>query len=272
MKDNNLVQFLLSKEFRKQIKYALAIFFGIILFTSICLRIITRHNSTHPVPNFKGLTISQAVELADDNNLRIQIMDSVYNQFHKRGTIVEQEPGEGTRVKKNRRIFLVLNAMNAEKILMPNVVGVSLRQAIELLESNGLLAGHLRYVPDIATNNVLNQRFNGKEISPGSEIFRGSHIDLILGKSNYSESAQMPELKGLTLREAEKQISQAFLNLGATIYDNSVQSADDSLNATIYKQKPESAGKQFVALGSIVDIWLTVDKDKIKTNSAGKDE
>jgi eukaryotic-like serine/threonine-protein kinase len=272
MKDNNLVQFLLSKEFRKQIKYALAIFFGIILFISICLRIITRHNSTHPVPNFKGLSISQAAELADDNNLRIQIMDSVYNQFHKRGTVVEQEPREGFQVKRNRRIFLVMNAINPEKVMMPNVVGVSMRQAIEILESNGLLAGHLRYVPDIATNNVLNQRFNGKEISPGSEVVRGSRIDLILGKSNYSESAQMPDLKGLTLREAEKQISVAFLNLGATIYDNSVQNSDDSLNATIYRQKPESNSKQFVALGSIVDIWLTVDAEKTKTNSTEKDE
>jgi eukaryotic-like serine/threonine-protein kinase len=272
MKDNNLIQFLLSKEFRKQITYALAIFFGIILFTSICLRIITRHNNMHPVPNFKGLSISQAQELAEDNNLRIQIMDSVYNQFHKRGTIVEQEPREGDKVKRNRRIFLVMNAVNQEKVMMPNVVGVSMRQAIELLESNGLLAGHLRYVPDIATNNVLNQRFNGKEILPGTEIIRGSRIDLILGKSNYSEAAQMPDLKGLTLQEAEKLISQAFLNLGATIYDNSIQSADDSLNATIYKQKPESTSKQFVALGSIVDIWLTVDSEKVKTNSAEKDE
>ncbi len=272
MKNNKLVQFLLSKEFRTQVKYALAIFFGIILFASICIKIFTKHNITHPVPNFKGLSISQAKELADDNNLRIQIMDSVYNQFHKRGTVVDQEPKEGTQVKRNRRIFLVMNAMNPEKVMMPNVVGVSLRQAIALLESNGLVAGHLRYVPDIATNNVLNQRYKGIEISPGSEIIKGSHIDLVLGKSNYNEAAEMPNLVGLNLREAEKQIAQANLNLGATIYDNSVQNSDDSLNAIIYKQKPEPNNRQFAAMGSIVDIWLSVDAEKTKTNSTEKDE
>jgi beta-lactam-binding protein with PASTA domain len=272
MKDNNLIQYFLSKDFRKQVKYALAIFFGIILFTSICLRIFTRHNITYAVPDFRGLSLVQAKELAGDNNLRVQIMDSVYNQLYKRGTVVEQEPKGGVQVKKNRHIFLVMNAMNPEKVMMPNIVGVSLRQAIALLESNGLGAGHLRYVPDIATNNVLNQKYKGKEINPGTEIEKGSKVDLILGKSNYSESVEMPYLIGLSRHEAERQIAQAYLNLGAAIYDNSVQNSDDSLNAIVYKQKPEHETKRFIAMGSIADIWLTVDKDKIKTNSAEKDE
>jgi eukaryotic-like serine/threonine-protein kinase len=272
MKNNFLVKFLLSKEFWNLIKYALAIFFGIILFISICLRVFTRHNSTYTVPGFKGLSLSQAKELAEDNNLRIQIMDSVYNQFHKRGTVVDQEPKEGIQVKKNRHIFLVINAMNAEKVMMPNVIGVSLRQAIAILESNGLLAGRLRYVPDIATNNVLNQKLKGKEITPGIEVEKGTHIDLVLGKSGYSESVQMPDLSGLTLHEAEKQIAQSYLNVGAIIYDNSIQNSEDTLNALVYKQKPGSSNKHFIAMGSIVDIWMTVESEKIKKNTAEKDE
>jgi eukaryotic-like serine/threonine-protein kinase len=272
MKDNYLIKFLLSKEFRKLLKYALAIFFGIILFTSICLRIFTRHNSTYAVPGFLGLSLSQAKELAEDNNLRIQVMDSVYNQYHKRGTVVDQEPKQGTQVKKNRHIFLVMNAMNPEKVMMPNVVGVSLRQAIALLETSGLMAGHLRYVPDIATNNVLNQKVKGKEITPGTEIEKGTHIDLILGKSGYSESMEMPELIGMNLHEAERMIAQSYLNLGAKIFDNSVQNSDDSLNALVYKQKPASTSKQYIAMGSIVDVWLTVDSDKVKINKVDKDE
>jgi eukaryotic-like serine/threonine-protein kinase len=272
MKNNSLMHFFLSKEFWKLVKYALAIFFSIVLFTNICLSIFTRHNSTYAVPNFKGLTLEHARELAEDNDLRIQIMDSVYNQYHKRGTIVDQEPKEGVRVKKNRHIFLVLNAMNPEKVMMPNIVGVSLRQAVAILESDGLYAGRLRYVPDIATNNVLNQRVKGKDIEPGTEIEKGTHIDMILGRSNYSESAQMPDLTGLTLRDAEKQIVQAYLNMGATIYDKSVQNSLDSLNATVYKQKPVPESKQFIKLGSIVDIWLTVDNEKVKIHSGSNDE
>jgi beta-lactam-binding protein with PASTA domain len=269
MKDNKLIQYLLSKEFRAQLLLALAIFFGIILFFNITLRFFTRHNSTFAVPDFTGLTITEANEIADDYDLRIEIMDSVYNNLQKPGTVIEQEPKAKAKVKKNRRVFLVMNAMNAETVKMPNVVGVSLRQAIALLEATGLQAGNLRYVPDIATNNVLHQKYRGKDIAPGKIINKGSRIDMILGKSGDYEVAQLPDLTGLTKTEAEKKISQAYLNLGAAIYDKSVKTSIDSLHAFVYKQKPE-ADKQSASMGSIVDIWLTIDDDKVVTNSAEK--
>jgi len=274
MKDMPFVQFLLSKGFRTQLKYALAIFFGIIFFVNICLWVFTRHGNKHTVPDFKGLTLSEASELASDNSMQIQIMDSVYNLLQKPGTVVEQEPRPNTGVKKNRRIFLIMNAMNPEKIKMPNIVGVSLRQAIAILESNGLVVGHLKYVPDIATNNVLNQRFKGKEIKPGKEINKGSHIDLVLGQSGGSESVEIPDLTGITRREAEKQVSQAYLNLGAIIYDNSVVTSSDSTRAVIYKQKPDVDAKKHISMGSLVDIWLTIEDDKVKpkTKTETKDE
>ncbi len=262
MKNNSLKQYILSKKFRSQVELALAVFFGIILFTNICLRIITRHNKVYPVPDFKGLTLSEANELADDNNLRIRIMDSVYSQLQKPGTVVEQEPKKGVKVKKNRRIFLVINAVNPEKTAMPNVVGVSLRQAIAILESNGLLVGHLRYVPDIASNNVLNQKYKSREIQPGAEVVKGSYIDLILGKSGGNEMVLVPKLTGLTFHEAEKKISRAYLNLGAAIYDNSIKTLDDSLNATVIKQNPVFNEKQNASMGSIVNIWLTLENKK----------
>ena len=270
MKDNQLIKYLLSKDFWRQIKIALAIFFGIIFLVNISLWIITRHGSSRAVPDFKGLSLTDANELADDFNMRIAIMDSVYNQDLKPGSVVEQEPKPGVKVKKNRRIFLVLNAMNPEKVNMPNVVGVSMRQAQAILESNGLAIGHIKYVPDIATNNVLKQRINGNDIKPGIEINKGTHIDLTLGKSG-GESTQIPLLTGLTRRQAEKIISQAYLNLGAVLYDKSVETAADSLNAVVFKQKPDSDDKSSISLGSIVDIWLSVKKDETQQTEE-KDE
>jgi beta-lactam-binding protein with PASTA domain len=165
-----------------------------------------------------------------------------------------------------------VNALNPEKIKMPNVVGVSLRQAIAILESNGLSVGKLRYVPDIATNNVLKQRLNGKEINAGLEIIKGSHIDLVLGKSDSNIPAQLPELIGLTMREAEKHIAQAYFNKGATIFDKTVKKSIDSTNAIVYKQKPDIGKRQTAPMGSLIDIWLTIDKEKVKIKSTGKYE
>ena len=41
---------------------------------------------------------------------------------------------------------------------MPNLVGLSMRQAIAELQSRGLVLGKLVYVEDLATTNVLGTR------------------------------------------------------------------------------------------------------------------
>jgi hypothetical protein len=272
MKDTNFIKFIFGKDFRSQLVLACAIFFGIILSVNLCLKIITRHNSSYPVPDFKGLTLLQAVELAEDEGLRIQVMDSIYSSKQKRGTVVEQEPKPGFKVKKNRRIFLLMNALKPEKVTMPNIEGVSLRQAMAILESRGLVVGRLRYIPDIATNNVLKQRHNGRDINAGEEIVKGSQIDLVLGKAGGYEPTMVPDVKGLRLAEAKRKIVQAYLNIGSVDYDKSVKSSDDSVNAVVYKQKPDPQKYLNASMGALIDIWLTVDDNKIKSISFEKEK
>ena len=92
--------------------------------------------------------------------MRIEITDSVFNHNLTRGTIIEQNPFAGFKVKKNRRIFLIINANTPEKVKMPNIVGVSHRQAEAVLKNAGLEIGRLIHVPDIAVNNILKQKYN----------------------------------------------------------------------------------------------------------------
>lgn len=260
LKDYKIIQFMLSKEFWKQVKVILAIFFAIIFTSSIILFCVTRHNSKRTVPDFSGLTLNEAKELADNFSLRIAVSDSIYNMEKQPGTVLEQEPKTGTFVKKNRRIFLVMNAINPEKIHMPNVIGVSLRQAVAILESNGLYVGKFKYVPDIATNIVIKQYFRNKEIAPGKNISKGSKIDLTLGRSGWSEPVTIPELKGLTFLQAQKQVVLSYFNIGKVTFDYTIKNAQDSLEAVVYKQKPKYSDKQTYTLGSKVDIWLSINK------------
>jgi eukaryotic-like serine/threonine-protein kinase len=260
IKEYKLIQFILSREFWKQIKVMLAIFFAIIFSTSILLHCITRHNSKRTVPDFSGLTLKEAQELASDNKLRIAISDSIFNMEKQAGTVLEQEPKVGAFVKKNRRIFLVMNALNPEKVHMPNIIGVSLRQAVAILESNGLYVARFKYVPDIATNIVMKQYCGNKEITPGKNINKGSEIDLVLGKAGWNDPVIVPELKELTLLQARKQAVLSYLNLGKVSYDYTVKNAQDSIKATVYKQKPKFSDNQTVAMGSKIELWLTIKK------------
>lgn len=254
-----LLQFLKSKVFLNNLLYAILIAAGLIFIIFLFLRIYTHHGQKIPVPDFRGLTKEEVYKKAEQNNLNIEFIDSVYNHDMPKGTVIEQNPEPGFNVKKGRRIFITLNAFNPEKVKMPNVVGVSHRQAKAVLKNVGLEIGKLIHVPDIAVNNVLKQRFNGEEIKPGVLIPKGSKIDLVLGKGLSNEKTTLPDLREYTLMEAKDRLLRAALNVGAIIYDTSVVEAVDTAQAKVWRQYPVYKENKQIRLGSTVDLWLSVD-------------
>jgi len=259
---NNLISFLKSKRFWKHFVYA---FGGIIVGINVILLLLnlyTHHGQALSVPVFEGLSIAEAQELADDKNLRFEVIDSVFVAGKPGGTIVAQNPSPSSKVKSNRIIFITLNALSPEKTEMPNVIGFSLRQAQDNIENRGLKVGYINYVPDIATNYVLKQLYRNREIAPNTKINKGSRIDLVVGMGVSNEKASIPKLVGLTLENARDVMSRAFFNLGAVVYDKSVETYDDSIKALVWKQSPEYFQGNAINLGSPIDVYLTVDQGK----------
>jgi beta-lactam-binding protein with PASTA domain len=245
---------------------AVAVVACLILFwiVSIGLNIFTRHGQVLEVPDFTNRSLQEAQELAEDHHMELVITDSVFVSYRPRGVVFRQNPKSGALVKKNRHIFITINSMTPRKVETPNVVGYSLRQAKTVLASKNLRVGRLGYTPDIATNNVLQQKYRGAVITPGIEIPVDSYIDLELGISSYSERTIIPQLTGYTFVEAKDALVEASLNNGVAHYDNTVTSYADSLFAKVYKQRPASSDANIWTLGLKVDLWLTLDESKIK--------
>lgn len=237
---------------------------GTALLFFIFLFIFTRHGQSYPVPSFNGLKQSEVVKLANKYKLRVEVTDSVYILTRKPGTVVEQNPAAGTKVKQNRRILLTINARNPKKVEMPNIVGVTLRQAKAILDQQGLIVGNLIFVPDIAVNNILEQKYKGKQIEPGTLIAKGSRVDLILGRGMQNEKAGLPLLIGLNQSESRSKLIDASLNLGQVKYDETIKDYKDSLNALVYSQYPAfSENDNSISFGARVDIWLTLNESRI---------
>jgi beta-lactam-binding protein with PASTA domain len=167
-------------------------------------------------------------------------------------------------VKKNRHVFLTVNSMTPRKVEMPDVTGFSLRQAKTVLAAKNLHVGKLNYVPDIATNNVLRQKYSGAPVAAGTEIPADSYIDLELGISGNSERTIIPQLIGYTFVEAKDALVEASLNSGKLHCDNTITSYADSLFARVYKQVPAFSESNIWTLGLKVDLWITLDESKIK--------
>jgi len=263
----SLKKFIFSKEFIRNLGLALVILVGIAMLLIIWLNIYTRHGQSRSVPDFTGMDIREVAVSARKSKLKYSISDSVYTNIVDRGCVAEQNPKPGLKVKKWRTIALTINAFNTEMVEMPDLIELPKRQALALIESSGLETGSLRYVPDISVDVVLQQLHNGKEVSKGELLQQGSVIDLVLGKGLSNQRTVIPDLIGMNLGPARNSILSSSLNLGTFIYDNSIITAADSLNAFVYKQNPEFNTDGSLQLGSSIYLWLTVDSARLPAES-----
>jgi len=243
---------------------------SIIFFTGIMflLSIYTHHGESLTVPNFKGLNLQEVKDLAKEKKIRYKVVDSVFNTDFKKGTVVEQNPPENFKIKENRTIYLTMCSKAGEKVKMPNLVDISLIQAKADLEIYGLFIGKIQYMPSDFQNLVLMQKYKGKQIKPGTEIEKGSEVDLILGEGSDEDGDRtfIPLLTGMSISEAKQKATDAFLNIGTITYDKSIRNTQDSIRAFVYKQSPQADKKKVAKFGDRVQVYLTVDKSKIQKN------
>lgn len=262
-----LKKFIFSKIFLKNLGLAIVIAAGMIMLLLLWLNIYTRHGQARPVPDFIGLSIRQTDSLARKKKMKYQIIDSVYTSIVPRGCVAEQNPKPGFKVKKWRNISLTINAFRPEMVLMPYLVDLPLRQAIALIEGSGLVMGKKTYRSDLSINIVLMQLHDGKEITANDSLQKGSVVDLVLSKGLSNQRTGVPNLIGLQLDPARDRINGTSLNLGTYIFDNTIVTAEDSLNAFVYKQNPVYEEDATIQFGSSMYLWLTVDSLKLPVDS-----
>lgn len=176
--------FIKSKTFFKHFLIA-AVSLTIVLWLLFkLLGVYTRHGETAEVPDFKGKTISALDKFIEGKNVRYLIIDSIYDPEEKPGIVIKQDPEPKSLVKHNRMIYLYVTSTQAPQISMPKLVDRSTRQAVFMIESYGLKIGRIEEISGDCKGCVLKQFFEGKEITPGSPIKKGSKIDLAVGKKD----------------------------------------------------------------------------------------
>ncbi len=240
---------------------AAAIFVAALLvLASVGLNLITRHGKTVTTPDFTNLTVTQAEELAQQQHVRVEVVDSVFVRRLAGGVVYRQSPRAGSTVKKGRNIFLTINSVVPRKVVMPNLYGYSVTEARSELQNRGLNLGRLNYVRDLATNTVLGQLCDGREAKAGDLVVSGSYIDLKVGVGKDDSETRVPRLIGMKYVTAVDALHDRYLNVGRIHFDADVRSYADSMNAVIYKQDSPGASR---LLGANIDLYLTLDESKL---------
>ena len=263
------LSFLKQKKFYINLLLIVVASFLILWLTIRMLNVYTRHGKVYEMPDFSGLT-TQEVERAYGDAYHFILIDSIYSKTQKPGSIVQQDPLPGSKVKHGRNVYYIIVAKTPERTVMPNLNNLSLRQAIVLLESSGLEVKELEYVDHFARNAVCEQRYDGMVIKPGTELIKGSKITLYIGLGPDQKDTKLPALYGIPASEVRRTLNMAGLNLGDEVYDDY-----DSLQyMRVYRIAPPLAAGA-VKPGTFIKVWYkssrNFDFEKEQANVLNED-
>lgn len=204
------------------------IFFG-------ALAIFTRHGKEQTVPHLTGLSLDSALTILKKENFEFKI-DSTFDKTRRLHEVLDQQPEPGSKVKTGRIIFLTVNKAATPLIEMPNLVSLTLRSAEKVMRKYSLVFGDTVWVYDIAQNTILEQRYNGKVIAPGTKIPLGSVIDITVSQGLSDETVNIPDLIGMKYPKAIAILKEKDLRFSVFVGGK----ISDSATALVYSQYPES--------------------------------
>jgi beta-lactam-binding protein with PASTA domain len=230
----------------------------------------TLHNTGIAVPHLRGYHLSEARLIATAADLELVVSDSIYVENVPGGTITEQHPDSGTKVKSGRKLYVTLSTYNIPKIVLPNLKYDDQRNVISQLEMLGFRVGEIKYVPSTCVDCLEYYEQKGAEVLPGSRLNNGATIDLVLGGGKSDRFIPIPDLRGMKLEEALAFLKRCSLSIGRVNIEPLVSA--DSNQLFVYKQTPEALpASEVIYLGMPVDLYFTDNTDLLPTNTVDTD-
>lgn len=241
--------FLKEKKFYLNLLIIVLLSIVLLWLTFKLLNSYTRHDKVYTMPDFVGQDFKQ-VKHEHSRDFNFILIDSVYPKGQQPGSIYQQDPLPGSKIKRGRNVYAIIVAVTPEKTTMPNVKGISLREAIGRLESSGLDVDHLEYVTYDYKNNVIDQYYLGAPIAQGTELVKGSKIMLRVGIGSDKSNVKVPNLIGKSADETKKLLNLAGLNIGVETHED-----NDSIQYLCVRRMSPGPSSGAVKPGTYVDIW-----------------
>lgn len=198
------------------------------------------------VPNLVGKHKDAAEKILKDIDLQVIYEGPRYNEKYPIDHVIYQKPEAGSVVKENRRVYLFISGGNP-LTKMPNLINRSLRDAKITVENMGFIVDKVTEVKAEEPLNTVIEQYPEE----GAKLQRGAKISLTVSTGPNIGMVRVPDLYGLSLKEAARILKQNSLEVGNINYEVS----KNLLPNTVITQYPSK--NNLVQTGESIDLFIT---------------
>ncbi len=181
---------------RKRLKIALAILILILvtqifIFAKFFLGGPGNKEGQISAPDLYNLTLDEAQRSLDKLNLNIRVnIEDEYSNEVEKGKIISQQPMSGATLQEGDTVTLVLSK-GPMKGYIPNVVGLTLGEAENILKENKLSLGNIKYEYSDTYNSGIVIAQDPKSGSESNQEW--GTVNVVVSKGKKEEVVQPPE-------------------------------------------------------------------------------
>lgn len=151
------------------------------------------------VPNVINRPSEQAKSELEALGLHVELLTQQYNPAFEDNVIVDQNPEPSALVKPDRHIYLTVNSGALRRVAVPDLFGLSIREAENRLRAQGLRIEEA--LPDSIPAPHRNT-VTGQKPFAGDTLEAGASVTLWYSTGLGAEYSVIPDIAGLSVNEA----------------------------------------------------------------------
>ncbi|MDH3198774.1 MAG: PASTA domain-containing protein [Candidatus Krumholzibacteria bacterium] len=168
---------------------------GVLLFNFVIMPTLIHQRSAVIVPELTGFSEARAERELARFGLNLRVDRSEHHPDVPEGFVIQQAPRASETIKEGRTVQVVLS-LGARTERIPELSGMSLRQARGLLERQNLRVGR---VVRVTAHGEAREEVIASHPRVGEDVTEGAAVDLVIAVGGSKREFAMPDLTGQDL-------------------------------------------------------------------------
>jgi len=190
---------------------------GVLLFNFVLMPRFVQQGRSVSVPQLTGVALAEAEERCTRLGLLLRVDDRRFSAGVPSDRVLSQVPSPGATVKPGRTVRVHVSLGNRE-VTIPDVRGMSLRQATLQLENANLAVGRIARVYEGGDAAAGGQMVQAMRPRPGAPVTTGGRVDLLVVVGGNPDGYLMPDLVGRAMEEVRELVEQRGFRVGRITY------------------------------------------------------